>query len=236
MLLLGGKEYVGIMHLHGAVSSETLEKTIKSFTGKITQLPPVRSNVKRALREREVFYLDILEVMDKDVLFKTGVQSGTYIRKLVHDIGQTLGTGAHMSELRRTKVCSLKESDRLVTLQDIDDAVFYYVNENDGKFLNYCVQNIESAIDFMPKVFLSDYAVDTICHGSPVAVPGIVKFNDFSKNEKIALLSLKGELVAIGDSIVESQNLYGMEKGIVVKTDSVVMPIGTYPKYEREKV
>src|SRR3989344_2057146 len=94
------KEYVGIMRIHQDVSLDILKEKINNFIGKITQLPPVRSRVKRAPREREVKSFDILEKKGKDILFKTKVQAGTYIRKLIHDIGLQIG-GAHMLELRR---------------------------------------------------------------------------------------------------------------------------------------
>ncbi|MDP8013038.1 MAG: RNA-guided pseudouridylation complex pseudouridine synthase subunit Cbf5, partial [Nanoarchaeota archaeon] len=84
MLLLGGKEYVALMHLHKDIDEKTLLLTMNKFKGKIVQLPPVRSNVKRVNRERTVYYLDVLEIKGRDVLFRAGVESGTYIRKLIH--------------------------------------------------------------------------------------------------------------------------------------------------------
>src|SRR3990172_658016 len=81
------KEYVGIIRLHEDISEEELKKEIQKFIGKITQLPPVRSRVKREEREREIKTFEILEKNGKDVLFKTEVEAGTYIRKLIHDIG-----------------------------------------------------------------------------------------------------------------------------------------------------
>jgi H/ACA ribonucleoprotein complex subunit 4 len=231
MLLLGGKEYVALMHLHKEVGNDELTTAISKFEGKITQLPPVRSNVKREYRQREVYALDILEVSGKDVLLRAEVESGTYIRKLVHDIGESLKVGAHMSELRRTKVANLTEKDNLVTLQDIEDATYYRTEEHNDKFLSYVLQNMEKAIDFMPKVWVSDFAVDSISHGSPLAVPGMVKINDFEKGEMIFLSTLKGELIALGRALESSQEAIKMHKGIIVKTDSVIMPIGTYPRY-----
>ncbi len=236
ILLLGGKEYIGLMHMHSEVSREKLSKIFEAFTGKIMQLPPVRSSVKRQYREREVYYLDILEVEGKDVLFKTGVQSGTYIRKLVHDMGEKLGVGAHMSELRRTKVSNLTEKDHLVTLQDLDDAMYYKEKENDDRFLSYCIQNIESSIDFLPKVYISDSAVDTVCHGSPLAVPGLVKMNKFDSGKTVFLSTLKGELIGLGNSVLSSQDIIEGKKGIAIKTDSIVMKPGTYPKYTRKEL
>lgn len=236
VLLYGGKEYVAVMHLHKDVEEKKLREMFEKFTGKITQLPPVRSNVKRQYREREVFYSEILEIEGKDVLFRTGVESGTYIRKLVHDMGEELGVGANMSELRRTKVSTLTERDNMVTLQDLEDAMYYYEKEKDDRFLSYCVQNMEKAVGFLPKVFVSDGAVDTVCHGSPLAVPGVVKMNPFSVGETIFLSTLKGELIGLGNAVLSSEDIKRGKKGIAVKTDSVVMKTGIYPKYQKRVI
>ena len=81
-LLKAGKEYVGIMHLHKEVDEKDIRKAVKDFTGKIRQLPPIKSAVKRQERTRTVYYFEILEIDGKDVLFKVGTEAGTYIRKL----------------------------------------------------------------------------------------------------------------------------------------------------------
>ena len=91
VLLTAGKEYVGIMHLHKDVSERKLKSTIKKFfLGEIEQMPPIKSAVKRQLRTREIYYFDILEKDKQDALFVVGCQAGTYIRKLIHDLGLKL--------------------------------------------------------------------------------------------------------------------------------------------------
>ncbi|MFQ5531957.1 MAG: RNA-guided pseudouridylation complex pseudouridine synthase subunit Cbf5, partial [Candidatus Nanoarchaeia archaeon] len=100
------KEYVGIMRMHEEISMEDIEKMIrKKFLGKIIQKPPVKSRVKRQAREREIKEFKLLEQDSnrKDILFKTTVQGGTYIRKLIDDLGKELNIGAHMLELRRIR-------------------------------------------------------------------------------------------------------------------------------------
>ena len=109
VFLKGGKEYIGIMHIHKDIDDASIRKVQQSFIGKIMQLPPVRSAVKRQLREREIYTFDILEITGKDVLFRVSCEAGTYIRKLCTDFGDALKTGAHMLELRRTRASHLKE-------------------------------------------------------------------------------------------------------------------------------
>jgi H/ACA ribonucleoprotein complex subunit 4 len=87
------KTYVGIMRFHEEISLEKVEELIrKKFMGKITQMPPLKSRVKRAEREREIYSFELLEQSDdkKDILFKVKCEGGTYIRKLVDDLGKEL--------------------------------------------------------------------------------------------------------------------------------------------------
>ena len=87
----------------------------EKFTGKIFQTPPVKSAVKRELRARTIYYSDIYEIDGRDVLFRIGCESGTYVCTYCHNIGEALGCGAHMAELRRTMVGPLNEHTNLIT-------------------------------------------------------------------------------------------------------------------------
>ncbi len=227
-LLTAGKEYIAIMHLHQNVEEEKLRDTIKKhFIGKIQQMPPLKSSVKRQLRTRSVYYFDILEIDDKDVLFKVGTEAGTYIRKLIHDLGKKLGTGAHMAELRRTKAGPFDEST-LFTLHELTDAYHFYKEEQNDKFLRKAIQPIENGVKHLPKVWVFDTTIESICHGVDLKVPGISKLNDkISKEDVVAIMSLKDELVALGISKMSSDEMLG-EKGIAVQTEKVFMQPGTY--------
>ena len=231
-LLTAGKEYIAIMHLHKEVDEEKLRGTInRSFIGKIKQMPPIKSSVKRQLRERAVYYLEILEIDGKDVLFKVGTEAGTYIRKLIHDIGMALGTGAHMAELRRTKAGPFSEGT-LCTLQELSDAYHYWKEEGNDKFIRKAIQPVENGIMHLPKVWVFDTTVDSICHGIDLKVPGIGKVNDrITKEETVAVMTLKGELIALGTAKLSSEEMLG-DKGIAVKTEKVFMQPGTYIPYK----
>src|SRR3989339_525967 len=106
------KTYVGIMRLHEEISLDEIQKEIqKKFLGKINQIPPLKSRVKRQERQREIIKFDLLEKNGKDFLFSVECQGGTYIRKLIDDLGKELNIGAHMLELRRTKAGIFSEND-----------------------------------------------------------------------------------------------------------------------------
>jgi len=226
-LLTAGKEYVAIMHLHKEVDEKTLRETIKKeFLGKIKQLPPIKSSVKRQLRTRSIYYLDILEINGQDVLFKVGTEAGTYIRKLIHDIGLSLDCGAHMAELRRTKAGPFDEST-LVTMQELTDAYHYWKEGND-KLIRKIVQPMENAVNHLPKIWVFDTTIESMCHGVDLKVPGISKLNDkILKDDNVAIMSLKNELVAIGKAQISSEAMMNL-KGVAVKTEKVFMLPGTY--------
>jgi H/ACA ribonucleoprotein complex subunit 4 len=120
------KEYIGIMRMHEEIDLKKIEKTIKEkFTGIIKQTPPVKSRVKRQEREREVKKFKLLEKDGKDILFLAEVQGGTYIRKLLDDLGKELGIGAHMLELRRIRAGIFEEDNKeypSINLYDFEKA------------------------------------------------------------------------------------------------------------------
>lgn len=229
ILLKSGKEYVGIMHLHKDVGTTKLKQIIKdNFTGKIKQIPPIKSAVRRVEREREIYYFKILEKEEKDVLFIVGCEAGTYIRKLIHDLGQKLKTGAHMSELRRTKAGPFNEKT-LFTLQDLTDAYYFYKEEKNDKFLRKIIQPTENAIKHLPKIWVFDTTVDTLCHGADLNIPGISKLNDgIDKEDIVAVMTLKGELITLGKAQLTSEDIIKKDKGFAVKTDKVFMEPGLY--------
>ncbi len=230
-LLKAGKEYVGLMHIHKEVPEHEIYTVCNDFVGKIMQMPPIKSAVKRMLRERQIYYFEVIEIDGQDVLFKVGCEAGTYIRKLIHDLGKKLGCGAHMAELRRTKAGPFDEST-LVTLQDLTDA-FYYYEQGNEKYLRYCIQPIENAVMHLPKIYVLDSAVDSLCHGANLNVPGISKLDSGITNEDIvAVMSLKEELICYGIAKLDSEEMLG-ERGLAVKTEKVFMLPGTYPKIDK---
>ncbi len=232
-LLPAGKEYIAIMHLHKEVPREKILVAMEHFTGKIRQLPPIRSSVKRQYRYRKIYYIKVLEFDEKDVLFIVGCQAGTYIRKLIHDIGQFLGSGAHMAELRRTKVGPFNEGTSLVSLQDLSDAYYYYKKENNCSYLKAIIHPVEKAVEHLPKLWAIDSAIDSICHGASFKAPGLSKLNaGIEKGSIVAIMSLKDELVALAEAEISSKEMLKADKGIVAKTKKVFMQPGTYPKID----
>jgi H/ACA ribonucleoprotein complex subunit 4 len=165
------KTYVGIMRLHTEVDKKKLEATIASFIGKINQLPPVRSRVKRAVREREVKSFDILEQEGTDILFHTVVQAGTYIRKLIHDMGEALG-GAHMLELRRTQASIFTEPS--YTLYDLDNALEALKKGNETPLRAMLIPADKALQEILPVVQAQPEIVPMFLKGKPVMAKDLV--------------------------------------------------------------
>ena len=230
-LLSAGKEYIGVMKLHSDVDEQTIIETCKDFVGRITQLPPVRSAVKRVRRKRTIFYLDVLEVDNRNVLFKVGCESGTYVRTLCVDIGKRLKTRAHLSELRRTRVGHLIEED-CVILQDLKDAFVFWKEDKDESNIREIVHPVEYMLRHLPKIIIRDSAVDAICNGAPLAFPGIIEFDEgIKKKDEVAILTLKGEGVAVAKSNFSSEEFLEHDSGICAVLQNVIMKKGTYPSF-----
>jgi H/ACA ribonucleoprotein complex subunit 4 len=231
MLLGAPKEYVCLMRLHEKISEQAIRDILQEFTGKIFQTPPLKSAVKRELRVRTIYQVDIIEIDGQDVLFRINCEGGTYIRKYCHDIGEALGIGAHMAELRRTKSGPFTEDETLKTLQDLTDAYYYLTEENDETQIRECILPMEAAVTHLKQVVVRDSAVDAICHGADLASGGILKLSpDIDNGETVRVLSLKGELVASGESAGTSAEILKSNKGIMVNIKKVFMEPETYPK------
>ncbi len=232
VLLKSGKEYVCVMYLHDEVPEEKIKQTLSSFVGSIEQLPPKKSAVKRVLRTREIYYIEILEIKGRQVLFRVGCQAGTYIRKLCTDAANKMGVKGHMQELVRTRVAHFTD-EQWVNLHTLKDAYETW-KEGDDTELKKIILPMEEAVKNIPKVWLADQAIDSVCHGAFLSVPGIVKLESgIETNDLVALLSLKGELVGIGKAKMNSQNMLRQDKGVAVGNTKIFMARGTYPKYEK---
>jgi tRNA pseudouridine55 synthase len=120
------------------VAPEVIASVLSSFAGKLSQRPPAHSAVQRDgirayklarrgiaveldPREVEIYSIDLREARGDEVEFNVHCGKGTYIRSLAHDLGERLGTGAHLSALTRlaSGPFTLEES---WTLEDLEAA------------------------------------------------------------------------------------------------------------------
>jgi H/ACA ribonucleoprotein complex subunit 4 len=230
-LLGSGKEYVCVMKLHQELPENRVKEVLEEFQGKIFQRPPIRASVKRQLRVRKVYYLEVLEVDGRNVLFKVGCEAGTYIRKLCHDVGEVLGCGAHMQELRRTRSGPFTETGNFVTLHDVAYLHSEWQKTNDLNILRKFIQPMEKALELLPKINVRDSAVDALCHGAHLTAPGVVSLETgIEAGSQVCIFTLKGEAVALATATTTTQEILSKNRGIIARNNRVLMPRGTYPK------
>ena len=238
------KEYVGVMRIHEEVSLDKIKKTIKEkFTGKILQTPPVKSRVKRQEREREIKKFELIEKdemqgqkslrtspnkdfveasmscgQSKDILFRAEVQGGTYIRKLIDDLGKELGVGAHMLELRRVRAGIFKEDDKKypsVNLYDFEKFVEEYKEGND-RLLREIIIPGEIISELHPVVEIKKDNLKSIFTGKPIYERDLVNKVKIDK-DKIIIVFCENKFVGIYRTILGEH--------VFAKSEFVMQPL-----------
>ncbi|MBD3207485.1 RNA-guided pseudouridylation complex pseudouridine synthase subunit Cbf5 [Candidatus Bathyarchaeota archaeon] len=228
-LLEAGKEYVCVMRTHSEEDEDRVRESLNYFTGEIFQRPPVRSSVRRRLRTRWIYGIEYLEGDGSNWLFKVKCESGTYIRKLCYDVGEYLGSGAHMQELRRTRSGPFVEED-LYDMYDFTDAIDRWKN-GDEDYLREIIRPMEDALQLLPKIWVRDSAVEAICNGAQLAVPGILRYETgIGEGDLIAVMTAKNEAIALMKADMSSGKIQAEDHGIAATPERVLMPMGTYPK------
>ena len=230
VLLLGPKEYVGLGRLHSLPSKEKLQQTLDLFKGEIYQKPPQRSAVLRQTRTRTIYELELLEQKERLILLRVMCEAGTYIRKLYYDIGEILGFGSSMIELRRSKVYQFSE-EQLVTMHELTDAYYTWKETADSEKLRNIILPIEHTLSEIKSVVIRDSAIDSLCHGAQLAIPGILQISPgLKQNDLVAIYSQKGEIVALAEALLSEPEIKENNKGYAFQTKRIIMKPNTYPK------
>lgn len=233
VVLSSDKEYICLMRLHADRPEKRIREVMSRFVGRIYQLPPVRSAVKRQLRIRRIKELEILQISGRDVLFRVECDAGTYVRTLCVDVGDVLGCGASMTELRRSRSGRMTE-DRAYTLQEIRDAYVFWQQYGHGEYLRDMIIPLEALVEPLPKVVVKATAVDAVCHGASLSVRGVHMLDsDIRKNALVAMMTARGELIGLGRMAMSTDKLMAAKAGIAVETKRVIMDRGHYPRMWR---
>ena len=228
VLLSEDKEYVCALRIHADVPINRINEVLMEFSGRVYQRPPRKSAVARNLRIRTVHEIKLLDHSGRDLLLAIRCDAGTYIRSFCHHVGLALGVGAHMEELRRTRSGCFGELEAH-TLQELKDAVVV-AGEGEPERLLAMIRSPIEAVGGLPKVILRDTAVDAICHGAMLARMGIVGYDEFVKGYPVVMVTLKGEVIGLGQSLVSSLEAGDMTNGLVIAPTSIFMRPGTYPR------
>ena len=229
-----GKEYVGIVKFHNPIESKSqVEDCLKRLQGACFQRPPLISSVKRELRVRTIYDYKLIE-FDKEknmAIFWISCEAGTYVRTMCVHMGLLAKTGGHMQELRRVRSGILKEDESMVTMHDVLDAQYIYEQTKKEDYLRRVVRPLEILLTNYPRIVIKDSAVNAICYGAKLTVPGVLRFEANIENGKeIVLITTKGEAVAIAVAEMTSSVLASCDHGAVCKTKRVIMDRETYPR------
>ncbi|OMO88041.1 Pseudouridine synthase/archaeosine transglycosylase [Corchorus capsularis] len=229
-----GKEYVCVARLHSKVPDVAkVARALETLTGAVFQKPPLISAVKRQLRIRTIYESKLLEY-DADrhlVVFWISCEAGTYVRTMCVHLGLILGVGGHMQELRRVRSGILGEKDNMVTMHDVMDAQWVYDNFRDESYLRRVIMPLEVILTSYKRLVVKDSAVNAICYGAKLMIPGLLRFeNDIEVGEEVVLMTTKGEAIALGIAEMTTAVMATCDHGIVAKIKRVVMDRDTYPR------
>lgn len=229
-----GKEYVCVARLHSAVPDVSrVARALETLTGAVFQRPPLISAVKRQLRIRTIYESKLLEYDAERhlVVFWISCEAGTYVRTMCVHLGLILGVGGHMQELRRVRSGILGERDNMVTMHDVKDAQWVNDNLSDESYLRRVVMPLEMLLTSYKRLVVKDSAVNAICYGAKLMIPGLLRFeNDIEVGEEVVLMTTKGEAVALGIAEMTTAVMATCDHGAVARIKRVVMDRDTYPR------
>lgn len=227
-----GKEYVAVVRFHANPGSESkVRKALDALTGALFQRPPVIAAVKRQLRIRTIYESKLLDYDSEKftAVFWTSCEAGTYVRTLCVHLGLVLGCGAHMQELRRVRSGCLSEHDNLVTMHDVLDAQHIYDSARDESYLRRTIMPLERILITYPRIVLKDSAVNAVCFGAKLMIPGVLRFeNGIEVGREIVLMTTKGEAVALAIAQMTTAVIAGVDHGTVATIKRVIMERDTY--------
>ncbi|XP_050376298.1 H/ACA ribonucleoprotein complex subunit 4 [Argentina anserina] len=229
-----GKEYVCVARLHSAVPDVAkVARALESLTGAVFQRPPLISAVKRQLRIRTIYESKLLEFDAEKhlVVFWISCEAGTYVRTLCVHLGLLLGVGGHMQELRRVRSGTMGEKENMVTMHDVMDAQWAYDTNRDESYLRRVIMPLEVLLTSHKRLVVKDSAVNAICYGAKLMIPGLLRFeNEIEVGEEVVLMTTKGEAIALGIAEMTTAVMATCDHGVVAKIKRVVMDRDTYPR------
>jgi predicted rRNA pseudouridine synthase len=222
------KRYIASVVLHGPVPAREVERVLAEFTGPIYQTPPVRSAVKRERRVRTIHRLELVEADGPRLLLDLTADSGTYVRTLAVDVGEALGLGGHMEELRRVGNGPFREQDA-VALPVLADAAAARAAGDPAPLLAL-LHPIEEVWREFPTIVVKDGAASALAHGAGLASGGILALpKPFSRGARVTLVTRSGELIATGVALRGSDEVGHVKHGWVVDETRVFVDPGRFP-------
>ena len=222
------KRYVASIVLHGRATAKEVERVLAEFTGPIYQTPPVRSAVKRERRVRTIHRLTLVEADGPRLLLDLTADSGTYVRTLAVDVGEALGLGGHMEELRRVANGPFREGS-CVPLSVLADAASARAAGDPAPLLAL-LHPLEEVWREFPRVVVKDAAASALAHGAGLASGGILALpQPFSRHAHVVLVNRSGEMIATGVALRDSDEMGQVKHGWVVDRTRVFVDPARFP-------
>jgi tRNA pseudouridine55 synthase len=188
------------------VTREDVIASLDEFRGKFDQIPPMFSalhhngkrlyelarkgiEVERPARPVETMSLDVVEFNAPEVVIDVECGHGFYARTLAHDIGERLGTHAHLTNLVRTHAGAFNLEDT-VTIEQVSEAA-------DSGDWREVAMSIDTTLQHMRRVTLTDSFVEMIKYGRQLSVDAFGKPGDYESGDRVRAYTPEDELLAI---------------------------------------
>tara|TARA_B100001750_G_scaffold248097_1_gene276675 strand:- start:15569 stop:16534 length:966 start_codon:yes stop_codon:yes gene_type:complete len=228
------KTYIALLEYSKTIKEKKIKEIMKEFEGVIYQTPPRNAAVKRTLRKREIYSINIIEHDEKRTLFEVECEAGTYIRNLCRDIGYILGQKTGMAQLRRLATGPFNEEDSH-TLLELRDAFEEWKENGNEEKIRQIILPVENLFEHLPKIVVKDSAVDALCHGAELGLPGVTSISENITRGCIAgIFTLRGEAIGIAKIRFNSEEIKESvendKKGKIAKMITVLMKRDTYPR------
>ena len=209
-----------------------IEAALMTFVGETEQIPPMYSakkidgkrlyelarqgvEVEREAKLVSMHSIDIIEISGADVTFDLACSSGTYVRVLAHDLGQALGCGAHLAELRRTSVGPLG-LDQAITLEALADEPEQAAD---------CLIPVAQALTALPTIDVPSDIARMIKNGYQLSAADLRRLDTptFEADVPLALRLDSGDLIAVARTLVNSAELESIRRDKrALKTERVL--------------
>ena len=152
-----------------------------------------------------------------------------------------------MQELRRVRSGAMDEQDGMVTLHDVLDAQWLQDNTRDESYLRRVIRPLESLLTTYKRIVVKDSAVNAVCYGAKLMIPGLLRYGKCSLlyhrfvltvriesgievHEEVVLMTTKGEAIALGIAQMSTVELSSCDHGVVAKVKRCIMERDLYPR------
>lgn len=125
----------------------------------------------------------------------------------------------------------MSENKMLYTMHDLLDAQYLYENTGNESYLRKIIQPLECLLVNFPKIVVKDSAVNAICYGGKLLVPGVLRYGeDIEINKEVVFITTKGEAIAVGIALMTPSEIFSCDHGVVAKIKRVIMDKDLYPR------